>query len=265
MGDDAPTLLLLNRRLQERKQVRVFDVQQKRIPYAEKPDIESATLVQTGKQNALWLLPSFSTAGRNKAIVLNLEQNEPKPEIHILSLRNPGLNHTNIEGAAMIGKSLFLANRANSGSPVHYLLQYAFTNNSIGQNPERTYTLSLPAIKNTVGISGLHYAAKKDVLFVTVSTEVSSTATTDGVIGDSYLAMVQNCSRQLNGGNTLKADTLINLTPVLKRNKPMKIESVAVHKVAGRRLRLFLAADNDDGTSHLFRVSVRLPRYTPVR
>ncbi len=260
MGDDAPTLLLLNRRLREKNEIRVFNVRQKRIPYAEKPDIESAAVVQSGTQKILWLLPSFSTAYRNKAITLNLDQKSSEPELHVLTLGRAGLPHTNIEGAAMMGEKLLLANRANSQSPVHYLLQYEFSDGSISKNPERTYTLTLPETKSTVGLSGIEYAAQKDVLLLTVSTEMTGSATADGSIGDSYLAFVQNAKQQLSSGNTLVADTMINLTPVLKKSKPMKIESVAVQKIRGNKLWLYLAADNDDGTSHLFRISVKLLR-----
>src|SRR3712207_2676882 len=48
IGDDAPTLLLLNRRLKEKKQVGLFDYKEKRVPYNEKADLESATLVMNG-------------------------------------------------------------------------------------------------------------------------------------------------------------------------------------------------------------------------
>jgi hypothetical protein len=259
MGDDAPTILLLNRRLREQQQVRVFSVQQKRIPYAEKPDIESATVVQKGKEDYLWLLPSFSSTGRNKAITLNLQQKNAKPEVHILTLGNAGLPHTNIEGAAIIGEKLLLANRANSQSPAHHLLQYQLEGNNFSKKPVRSFTLNLPQTAHVVGVSGLHYEPKKDILLLTFSTELTGSATADGAIGDSYIALIKNARAQIEN-NSLKADTLINLTPVLKTGKPMKIESVAVQKVRGSTLRLFLAADNDDGTSHLFRISARLPR-----
>ncbi len=256
MGDDAPTLLLLNRSLKERAQIKLFAYTQKRIPYAEKPDIEAATILPNG---TLWLLPSFSAAGRNKANALNLNEKVKKPQTHTLSLRNTGLANTNIEGAAMLGDKLLLANRANSQSPGHYLLLYNFENGAFAQKPERTYTLTLPPTKSTVGISGLHYAPQEDILLMTVSTEMTRSATPDGAIGDSYLAFINNASRQLNTNN-LKADTLINLTPFFGTTAPMKIESVTVRKIRGNKMLLFLAADNDDGTSHLFLISVRLPR-----
>lgn len=256
MGDDAPTLLILNRRLKEKAQIKLFNYNQKRIPYAEKHDIEAATILQG---NTLWLLPSFSAAARNKAVLINLKEKEKKPQTHTLSLGTSGIANTNIEGAAMLGEKLLLANRANSQSPGHYLLLYDFKNRELAQKPERTYTLTLPPTKATVGISGLHYAAQKDVLLMTVSTEMTRSATADGAIGDSYLAIINNASRQLNGSN-LKADSLIDLTPILGAAKPMKIESVTVRKISGNKLLLFLAADNDDGTSHLFLISVKLPR-----
>ena len=176
-----------------------------------------------------------------------------------MTLGNTGLPHTNIEGAAIIGEQLLLANRANGQSPVHHLLQYQLEGNNWSQKPVRSLTLNLPQTAHVIGISGLHYEPKKDILLLTFSTELTLSATADGAIGDSYIAIIKNARAQIEN-SSLKADTLINLTPVLKTSKPMKIESVSVQKVRGNNLRLFLAADNDDGTSHLFRISATLPR-----
>lgn len=260
MGDDAPTLLLLNKKLKEKEHRRVFDDTTQRIPYAVKPDLEAATILMEGNNTTLWLFPSFSAPNRNKSVRLDIGRSGATPELLTLAPFATGLSNTNIEGAEIINNQLLLANRANSLSPGHFLLGFDLSKQIIPAAPERTYKVQLPATKEVVGISGMFYLENWDWLLLTVSTEVAATATRDGNIGPSYLAIVKNAAQQLAAGTGLVADTLLPLDPVLNADAPMKIESVTAIKVRNRKAELVLAADNDNGTTHLFKISLKRRR-----
>lgn len=256
MGDDAPTLLVLNKKLKEKEQRRVFDDTTQRIPYGVKPDLEAAAILTEGNNTTLWLFPSFSAPNRNKSVRLDIGRSGATPSLLPLEPFTTGLANTNIEGAEIINNQLLLANRANSQAPGHYLLSYNLSKQILPSQPDGTYTVQLPATNEVVGISGMSYLKNWDWLLLTVSTEVAATATRDGRIGPSYLAIIENAARQLAAGTTLSAGTLLPLSSVLNEGEPMKIESVTATKVRNRKAELVLAADNDNGSTHLFRVSV---------
>lgn len=264
MGDDAPSLLVLDQNFKEKKRVKIFDYNSQRIPYAQKPDIESAFIRQKGSGKELWLLPSFSNAVRNKSVRISLNKKKLQPEIKTSSLKTASLPQTNIEGAAVIGNKLILANRANTQHREHFLLVFPADGDSLLGTPERTIQVSLPT-NNPVGISGMHYLAARDILLMTISTEITASATADGAIGDAYLAIIPNAKMQVGQNKTIRVEALINLSSALKTGKPMKIESVTAYKPLGRKIRLIMAADNDNGTSHLFRFSLKLARPVPTR
>lgn len=257
MGDDAPAILTLNKKLQVKRQLPAFAYPGKRIPYALKPDIESAVIIPEGRNHTLWLLPSFATAARNKAVRLEIDFSGATPSVLTLEPFSTGLAVTNIEGAAFIKGMLLMANRANSGAPVHYLLAFDLAKQVLPHKPVQQYTVALPPTPEGVGISGMEYLDQQDMLLLTVTTETKATTTADGTIGPSYLAIVRKASRQLQWGKTIEAAILIPLDPVLQQHKPMKIESVTVIKHKKRSSILVLTADNDDGTTHLFRVKLK--------
>lgn len=260
MGDDAPSLMVLNKSLKVKKQIPVFDYTTKRIPYREKHDLEAAAMHKNGNSHTLWLFPSFSAANRNNVVVYELKKGAAKPNILRWSLGTTPLLQVNIEGAEFIDGSLLLANRANQQAPTHHLLRYHFDGKKIAEKPSRIYILQLPPTRNVVGLSSLTYVAQKDMLLFTVSTELTGSATSDGAIGDSYLAIVYDAKKKLLESNTIKAETLINLTQAMNNKLPQKIESLAVTRVCRKKMRLFLSADNDDGTTHLFRAALKLDR-----
>lgn len=257
MGDDAPNMLVLNKRFREQRQHKVFPFTEQRIPYAVKPDLEAAVIIPEGRNRTLWFLPSFSTPARNRAVRVDVAFSGATPSVLTLAPFTTALTPTNIEGAAYIDGRLVLANRANSQAPVHYLLTYDLLKQVLPHTPDRQLTVQLPATPDVVGISGMEYLERTDILLLTVTTERMATPTTDGTIGPSYLAIVPRASQQLQAGTTIQASSMLPLAPVLQQKEPMKIESVTVLKQGKRRSTLVLAADNDNGTTHLFKISVR--------
>ncbi len=106
------------------------------------------------------------------------------------------------------------------------------------------------------GVSGLAYAAKGDRLLLSVSTEDTRSAYEDGAIGKSYLWIVDNISSK-RGWKAINPNVVIDLEDIDQRFKGYKIESVCVTKEDKNFIHLVLAADDDKGSSTLFRVIIK--------
>jgi hypothetical protein len=105
------------------------------------------------------------------------------------------------------------------------------------------------------GVSGLAYSQKSDALLLTVSTEETTSTFEDGAIGKSYLWIVRNISSKRNW-KAINPDRVIDLTALDRAFSGQKIESVTVMKETKKFWHLVLAADNDNGSSTLFKVVV---------
>lgn len=258
MGDDATGLLILDRRYRSRHYVPLFAGNAPRIAKTDKPDLEGASIFRQQGKDYLLLVPSFSTANRNRLVILPLDENTSlTPKIINTSLGATGLAALNIEGATQWRQQLILANRANLSSPHNHLLTVSFDVQHGFQKVNRLIAFNLPPTPAVAGVSGLCYVAEKDLLLFTASTELTEDALADGTIGDSYLGLVYNLSGKM-AGDSLMADILINITPILKQKEPQKIESVTVQSIRNDQLLLHLAADNDNGTSTLFKLRLDL-------
>jgi hypothetical protein len=92
---------------------------------------------------------------------------------------------------------------------------------------------------------------------MTVSTEDTRNAYDDGTIGKSYLWIIDNISAKLVPG-TITPDRILDLEAIDSRFKSQKIESATVIEEAKDFVRLVLVADNDDGSSTVFKMNVKL-------
>ena len=101
----------------------------------------------------------------------------------------------------------------------------------------------------------MDYAPKNDKLILTVSTENTYSNISDGSIGKSYLWIVKNISAKKNW-KAINPDKIIDLEKTDSRFKEQKIESVCVLKETRKFTWLILAADNDDGSSTLFKLVI---------
>lgn len=104
-------------------------------------------------------------------------------------------------------------------------------------------------------VSGMAYSAKTDQLLITASTEDTYNSLDDGAIGNSYLWIVNNISAKKNW-KAINPDKIIDLEETDARFKGQKIESVCIIKETKKLLYLLLAADNDNGSSTLFKLVV---------
>lgn len=258
IGDDASDLLVLDSNLVIIDSIQLYSFTEKRIPKAIKPDLESITLTN---DNKLLLLGSGSLAPyRNTAWLidpLTKQKDSIRLDTFYQRLKMNGLAEINIEGACAIPGNIVLSNRGSKGYPKNHLV---FTSKQFCTQQTQSPISSVLIGSNTdsssfSGVSGMTYARKSDRLILTVSTEDTRNSMDDGAIGKSYLWIVNNISGKRRW-KAINPDQVIDLDELDQRFKGQKIESVCITKETGEFLHLLLAADNDNGSSTLFKLVV---------
>ena len=259
MGDDAVQMIILDTNLTIIDSIPLFSYPENRMPKATKPDIESLLLLRDSSK--LLLLSSGSLSPyRDTAWILDpvTKQKSAISLIHYFQyLKTRGLNEINIEGAASLNGSGFVyANRGHLDWPKNYLIfaSHLFL-------PEAGDNAIMPVrsgIDSTVfqGISGLSYASVSDELIMTVSTEATRSSFEDGAIGKSYIWIIKNV-KAIKEPRELKPDTVIDLDSLDSNFKGQKIESATIINETKESIRLILVADNDDGSSTIFKFSLQ--------
>jgi hypothetical protein len=90
---------------------------------------------------------------------------------------------------------------------------------------------------------------------MTVSTEDTKNSYEDGAIGKSYLWIINNISTKIDK-RALGDKRVIDLEYIDSRFKGQKIESATVIKETDKLIYLALVADNDDGSSTVFKMTI---------
>ncbi len=259
IGDDANNLLVLDSNLNETDSIPLYSFAQKRIPKAEKPDLESILLTS---DNKLLLLGSGSLSpNRNEAWLIDpitKQKDSIRLDTFYQRLSANGIKEINIEGACDVLGFILLSNRGSKGYPKNQLIltrKNFYTNQT---NAPITVILAGTNTNSAIfnGISGLAYSKKSDRLIMTVSTEDTRNSMDDGAIGKSYLWIVNNISAKLKW-KALNPDKIIDLGNISPQFLAQKIESVCITKEDNKLLHLVLAADNDNGSSTIFKVVIK--------
>jgi hypothetical protein len=258
IGDDARTIMALSADHKLIDSATIFEYPAKRISKEDKTDIESSAFIKRNGEDCLLAISSFSTKKRNKLLFITLEANGKIGKIDsiIQSFDIPDMHGMNIEGATTMDSTLVLVNRANTSTNANYLLLTRLVHDSLVSGNLNHIFILLPQAKITQGISGLEYLPQRDILLFTASTEDTPSAYQDGTIGESYLGCILDFSKKINA-DVIKPDRYIALSGVLG-SKLQKIESIAVEKEKTNELVIHLAADNDNGSSSLFKLRWKL-------
>ncbi len=258
IGDDAKYILILDSNLAIKDSIALYSFPETKIPKATKPDIESITITA---DNKLLLLGSGSLIPYRNAGWLIDPISKQKDSLRLDSFYNRlkanGIDEINIEGLCHIPGYMAITNRGNKSYRKNMLIitkKDFWTNQSnapislihLGINTDST-------VFN--GVSGLAYSAKTDKLLITVSTEDTRNNVDDGTIGKSYLWIVDNISAKKKW-KAINPNTIIDLEEIDPRFKGQKIESVCILQEDENSFRLLLAADNDNGSSTLFTLSL---------
>jgi len=258
VGDDATNLLVLDTSLNIIDSIPLLSYPGKRIPKDTKPDLEASAL----NADNLFLFGSGSLSPyRNFVWRLNLKTKDNDSinlESLFLKAKGLGIEQINIEGACFVSGKLILVNRGNKGHRNHHFI---ITDEKFWTNDSSFQISIIPfEIQNDTtsfkGISGLCYAKESDQLIMTVSTEDTRNAYDDGTIGKSYLWIINNISNKLDN-KTLSPDKIIDLEEIDPLFKKQKIESAIVIRETNELINLVLVADNDDGSSTIFRFSLK--------
>jgi hypothetical protein len=261
IGDDAKDILILDSNMAVKDSVFLFASETKRVPKDIKTDFEAITILRDKKRLSLLLFGSGSSSLRNKMLFIDpysFQKDSVQLDTLYERLKLYGLNEINIEGACHASGYIILANRGHKAWPKNHLV---FLRNEFWKNQSQTpiITIRIGANADTSvfnGISGLAYAAKGDRLLLTVSTEDTRSTYEDGAIGKSYLWIVDNISTK-RGWKAINPNVVIDLEEIDQRFKGHKIESVCVTKEDKNFIHLVLAADDDKGSSTLFRVIIK--------
>jgi len=272
MGDDATKLLVLDTNLNIVDSIPIISYPENRIPKDIKPDLEASAL----NGDTLFLFGSGSLSPyRNFAWRHNLktpvsdgwtaypplsalqDNNRVNLEPLFMKVKELGIEQINIEGACFVSGKLILVNRGNKGYPHNHLI---ITDEKILDNDSsfQIFIIPLAPQKDTAsfkGVSGICYARESDQLILTVSTEDISNSYDDGTIGKSYLWIINDISTKIKD-RALGNKRVIDLEYIDTRFKGQKIEAATVIKETDKLIYLALVADNDDGSSTVFKMSI---------
>jgi len=257
MGDDATKLLVLDTNLNIIDSFPIISYAGNRIPKATKPDLEASAL----NGDNLFLFGSGSLSPyRNFAWKHNLKTKDNDSinlEPLFKKVKGLGIEQINIEGACFVSGKLLFANRGNKGYPHNHLIiiDEKFLDNDSSFQVFIIPFASQKDIASFKGISGLCYARESDQLIISVSTEDTKSSHEDGAIGKSYLWIVNNISAKIID-KALGTKRVIDLEYIDSRFKGQKIESATVIKETGNLIYLALVAENDDGKSTVFKMSI---------
>ena len=260
-GDDAPYMLVTDTLFDIKDTVHYLSDTSYRMPKESKADIESATIRESGGRKILYAMGSYSGPLRKEVFLFDLENLSMPLEFKNRDLfTDTAVKELNIEGLCMVKERLVMSNRANTTHRVNQFIitsDFDFRSQKIIKDDIHVINVQLP-LQSVAGISGLCYYSKKDILFFTASEEDTPSASQDGTINDSYLGWIENFSEKIKNSK-ISPTHLLKLSESDRRFIKQKIESVCLEKVSGQDYFLFLAADNDNGQSTLFRVRLHLP------
>lgn len=228
-------------------------------PKSTKHDFESAAFAEWKGSNYLVALGSGSGGvSRDSLLMLNLPDSTQK----LISIgkfykelrSRTGVDsmHWNIEGLTLAGNDIVMLNRGNNTMIsfdmeefFNYLLRPGFS-----FPKARVHRIQLPFIgKHEARLSGV-CNFDKDLLLISASVEDTPDWISDGPVLGSYIVIYSLKEQKLEGSYLLKD----------REGKTLKekIESVDVFERRKNGDVIFLAiADNDDGSSKLFRLKLQ--------
>jgi hypothetical protein len=261
VGDDAKEVLVLNKTWKKLAVIPLFTSDETRIPKKTKPDLEATAIVEVNGIPRLLILGSGSKEPRNKAVLVNLDNNhteETDITVFYDRLKNCGFGDINIESATLVLGKLIIGNRGNKSKPDNHVIvtDVDFYKHQ-GEAQISPVKIEFPdGFKEPIGLSGMTFSHLNDWIIATFSTEDTDNAIDDGAIGDSYLAIIENASSKILR-KRMKVNQLINIGKAVESLQGYKMESVCVQSEKDGSLKLQLVADNDDGVSCLFKVRLK--------
>ena len=262
IGDDVNYLLIADTAFNITGSIRLYDSLDKRIPKPLKQDLEAAAVVTIGSSQKILLTGSGSLSPyRNAGWLVDPSGKENIPlnlDVFYKRLKAEGMDALNIEGLTEIPRGMVLASRGNRSFRINFLI---FTDREFWKNQDSANIKIMKVGTNTdtasfSGVSGLEYSKASDRLLLTVSTENTSSVLEDGTIGKSYLWIIDYISAKKRM-MAINPNRVIDLEAADERFKGHKIESVCIIGENRKSMEVVLVADDDNGTSTLFNVTIK--------
>lgn len=262
MGDDARNLAILDKNYRLLDTIELFPGDGLRIPKKIKADLEASTIVTYKGKDSLLAAGSASTPEREYLLLFPFDALKNYRKIptkaFVQKLLHSGLKQINFEGLCVVKDMLVFGNRGNVELPQNHFVMVPSENLDALENAQPLLMeINLGGEGTFKGISGMAYIPSSDLLLFTASTEHTGSSYDDGKIGHSYLGYIKRFSTKMHEP-VIQPDELVNLAEMHTAFQDEKIESVAVESV-GHELILHLVADNDNGTSSLFKLSFPNP------
>jgi len=265
MGDDATQMLVLDTNFYVVDSIKLFDYPEKRIPKSIKHDIESM-LLSTKDSNELILISSGSISPYRDSIwIVDIKSKKKESKAltyYYKAAKSKGIKELNIEGAVMTKDEFIVANRGHLGWPENHLIispWFLPEAATMGVIPIR-YSSDSSTFQ---GVSSLTYSNLNDALIMTASTEQTASTTEDGAIGKSYIWIITKFSNLILTPEQalnpeFKPDIIIDLEKIDPIFKGHKIESATILYESKESLRVVLVADNDNGSSSILKLTIKL-------
>lgn len=268
IGDDATNILVLDTSYQKIDSVHLFDYAEKRIPKADKTDLEGSTILEIEGVNHLLMVGSASRKNRKRIILIpfsatglsfkTLQNSFHKTKAFIKRIKSQDIEEVNLEGVCLLKGDLVLGNRGNRSSQSNQLI---ITDRNFWEHQDdaklfvRKLLVSDDHSAGILGLSELCYIDEKDMLLITLTSEATDNAYDDGAIGNSYIGWITNASTRLKA-DALKLDGMVSLADIDPVFKKEKVEGVCMESVSGSDITLHLISDNDAGESRLFKIKM---------
>jgi len=263
VGDDATGVYRLNLTSYEHRKIPLegFAAQQYRLPKPVKHDFECANLVSWNNKQYLVAFGSGSMAPfRDSVLLFNTADTSDQQIISIepfyktlQQLTSADSTQWNIEGSTMAGDSLLLCNRGNNtiisfkaDSFMHYLLFAGAPVPAID-----FHRATLPQIEGKEArLSGI-CTLNDNLLLFSASVEDTPNWVKDGPILGSFIGIYS-----LKQKKVLASHLLRNKQGAIAKEK---VESIDIVSKQAGTVTCIAVADNDNGTSRLFRLKLILP------
>lgn len=259
VGDDINYILCLDKAFHETRKIKLFEFDGIRIPKADKPDLESATILN----DILYILGSGSKMPqRTYAFTVNLrDESIAKKSMHSFFSKIESqkiIQEINIEGFANYKDRLLFFNRGNTPEPNYLIITSLAIFENSDVNDLRIIPIEIGKLNGVnLGISGACIDEQNDILFITASAEDTNNAYDDGAILGSVIGIVPNFSTKLNT-HSLEIKAVIKLDEANDVFLEQKIEAICITEQFENKYQIALVADNDDGKSVLFGIELTI-------
>ncbi len=264
-GDDAAYVVKSALDGTEFDRIKLYEnASEQRLPKPVKHDLESCVLGEVEGKQYLFLFGSGSLSQyRDSLFILNIKNTKlclKRSMAHLYnSIRKKASlkeNELNLEGAAFAGDKLLLFNRGKNFIVSMSWKKFALyaMNELVNDIPAFTIiNIELPVVNGyQIGFSGACALNENELLF-TATLEETSDAINDGPVKGSYIGLLN-----------LKSNTaahVVSLTQIKSANGNIltdKLEAIETIKITGKNISAIAVADNDDGESKLFYLTINL-------